>query len=177
MHQKYPRPLTVFSTLSFNPGQPEVQPGSPFGNMIAPYGSLTNGSPEVQIDERFKVDEGDVVLRKTSWSATMGDSLEQILKAQDIKTVIIVCDILTLYGQCYTDIRPQSGLTLSGVVMSTIYRLFDLDYHVYVIRDNVLDLPVDQTAAVSNVMLDLLLPKMGFRVISIDEALQALEHS
>lgn len=107
----------------------------------------------------------------------MGNSLEQILKAQDIKTVIIVCDILTLYGQGYTDIRPQSGLTLSGVVMSTIYRLFDLDYHVYVIRDNVLDLPVDQTAAVSNVMLDLLLPKMGFRVISIDKALQALEHS
>lgn len=56
VHQKYPRPLTVFSTLSFNPGQPEVQPGSPFGNMIAPYGSLTNGSPKVQIDERFKVD-------------------------------------------------------------------------------------------------------------------------
>ena len=71
----------------------------------------------------------------------------------------------------------QSGLTLSGVMMSTIYRLFDLDYHVYVIRDNVLDLPVDQTAAVSNVMLDLLLPRMGFRIISIDEALQALEHS
>ena len=71
----------------------------------------------------------------------------------------------------------QSGLTLSGVMMSTIYRLFDLDYNVYVIRDNVLDLPVDQTAAVSNVMLDLLLPRMGFRIISIHEALQALEHS
>ena len=34
------------------------------------------------------------------------------------------------------------------LIMYTIYRLFDLDYHVYVIRDNVLDLPVDQTAAV-----------------------------
>lgn len=35
------------------------------------------------------------------------------------------------------------------------------------VRDDVLDLP----AAVSNVMLDLLLPKIGFRVISIDVSL------
>lgn len=53
------------------------------------------------------------------------------------------------------------------LIMYTIYRLFDLDYHVYVVRDDVLDLP----AAVSNVMLDLLLPKIGFRVISIDVSL------
>ena len=109
VHQKSPRPLTVFSTLSFSPGQPEVQPGSPFGNMIAPYGSLTNGSPEVQIDVHFKVNDRDVTLQKTRWSATMGNSLEQILKAQGIKTVIIVCDVLTLYGQCFmsTDISPD----------------------------------------------------------------------
>ena len=43
--------------------------------------------------------------------------------------------------------------------MYTIYRLFDLDYHVYVVRDNVLGLPVDQTAAVSNVMLDCFYPR------------------
>jgi nicotinamidase-related amidase len=61
--------------------------------------------------------------------------------------------------------------------MATIYRLFDLDYNVYVIRDNVLELPIDQNAAVSHVMLDILLPKMDFKVISIDQALQALDHS
>jgi len=71
----------------------------------------------------------------------------------------------------------QSGLTLSGVVMSTIYRLFDLDYNIYVIRDNVLELPVDQTPAFSEVMLEMLLPKMNIKVVSIEEALGALEHS
>ncbi|BCR87195.1 cysteine hydrolase [Aspergillus chevalieri] len=159
VHQKSPRPLTVFSTLSFNPGQPEVQPNSPFANLIVPYGEFRNGSPEVQIDGHFKVDEEDVVLQKTRWSATMGNALEQILKARNIKTVII------------------SGLTLSGVVMSTIYRLFDLDYNIYVIRDNVLELPVDQTPAFSEVMLEMLLPKMNIKVVSIEEALGALEHS
>ena len=91
VHQKSPRPLTVFTALSFNPSQPEVQPGSPFAKMIALYGDLTSGSPEVQIDGRFRVDERDVVVRKTRWAATMGNALEQILKAQGIKTLIIVC--------------------------------------------------------------------------------------
>lgn len=71
----------------------------------------------------------------------------------------------------------QSGLSLSGVVMSTIYRLFDLDYMIYVIRDNVLELPVNQTAEFTYVMLDMLLPKMGLKVISLGEALQALGNS
>ena len=97
VHQKSPHPLTVFSTLSFNPGQPEVQPNSPFANLIVPYGEFRNDSPEVQIDGHFKIDKEDVVLQKTRWSATMGNSLEQILRAQNIKTVIIVCDSLSLF--------------------------------------------------------------------------------
>lgn len=71
----------------------------------------------------------------------------------------------------------QSGLSLSGVVMSIVYRLFDLDYMIYVIRDNVLELPVNQTAEFTYVMLDMLLPKMGLKVISLGEALQALGNS
>jgi hypothetical protein len=94
VHQKSPRPLTVFSTLSFSPGQPEVQPDSPFANLISSYGEFANGSPEVQIDGHFKVDEKDLILHKTRWSATMGNALEQILMAQNIKTVVIVRDIL-----------------------------------------------------------------------------------
>ncbi|OJJ99157.1 hypothetical protein ASPACDRAFT_60963 [Aspergillus aculeatus ATCC 16872] len=159
IHQKSPRPLTVFSTLSFQRGQPEVKPNTPFANLIASYGEFATGSPEVQIAECFKLDEQDIILQKTRWSATMGNSLEQILQARNIKTVII------------------SGLSLSGVVMATVYRLFDLDYDVYVIRDNVLELPVDQTAAFSSITLDMLLPKMGLKVISLVEALQALERS
>ncbi|PWY91607.1 cysteine hydrolase family protein [Aspergillus sclerotioniger CBS 115572] len=159
VHEKSPHPLTIFSTLAFSAGKPEVQSTSPFGRLIAPYGEFASGSADVRIHESFKVDKKDLVLEKTRWSATMGNSLEQILRARNIKTVII------------------SGLSLSGVVMATIYRLFDLDFDVYVIGDNVLELPVDQTAAFSSVMLGMLLPKMGFKVISLDEALQMLERS
>lgn len=58
--------------------------------------------------------------------------------------------------------------------MATIYRLFDLDYNVYVIADNVLDLPVEHDEDISRVMLETLLPKMNLKVISLDEAILAL---
>ncbi|KAJ5092546.1 cysteine hydrolase family protein [Penicillium alfredii] len=158
VHSKSKRPLTIFTTLAFNRGQLELEANKPFARLIAPFGSFEDGSPGVKIDSRFMVDEKDVVLRKTRWSATTGNNLEQILKAQGIDTVVI------------------SGLSLSGVVMATIYRLFDLDFNIYVIRDNVVELPVDQDEAFSKVMLEALIPKMNLRVISLDEAIQALGH-
>ncbi|KAJ5223822.1 hypothetical protein N7468_008364 [Penicillium chermesinum] len=152
-----PRPLTIFSTLALSIGQPELEAHKPFSDLIAPLGTFEMGSPEVQIDSRFAVDKKDVIVCKTRWSATMGNSLEQILRANKIDTVII------------------SGLSLSGVVMSTVYRLFDLDFRVFVITDNVIELPVGQTAGFSKVICEMLLPKMNLKAISLDEALWALE--
>lgn len=96
VHRKTPRPLTIFTSLSFARGQPEIERNKPFANLIAPFGTFEAGSPEVQIDSRFKVDGKDVVLPKTRWAATTGNALEQILKAQCIETVIIVSD------ECHT---------------------------------------------------------------------------
>jgi hypothetical protein len=59
--------------------------------------------------------------------------------------------------------------------MSTVYRLFDLDYNIFVISDGVLELPVDQTEDFSRVMLDMLLPKMNVKCISLEEALKMLK--
>ncbi|KAF5857348.1 hypothetical protein ETB97_005927 [Aspergillus alliaceus] len=50
VHQKPPRLLTIFSTLSFASDQPQVQDNTPFARLIAPFGTFENGSPEVQID-------------------------------------------------------------------------------------------------------------------------------
>jgi nicotinamidase-related amidase len=57
--------------------------------------------------------------------------------------------------------------------MSTVYRLFDLDYNIYVISDNVLELPPER----SKTLLDVVLTKMNLRSIPIDDALQALDRS
>ena len=62
-----------------------------------------------------KPEAGDVVLQKTGYSAGTSNSLEQILLAQSIDTVVL------------------SGIRTGGAVASTAYRLFDLGYTVYAI--------------------------------------------
>jgi nicotinamidase-related amidase len=94
IHRKTNRPLTIFTTLAFSRGQPEVEINKPFSRLIASFGSFEDGSPNTNIDPRFVVDNNDILLRKTRWSVTTGSNLEQILKAQGIDTVIIVGDKL-----------------------------------------------------------------------------------
>lgn len=93
VHQKEMRPLTLFSTLALKFGQPELEANTPFSDLIAPFGTFEEGSPEVQIDPQFLVDEKDVIIHKTRWSATTGNSLEQILKANKIDTVVVVSNM------------------------------------------------------------------------------------
>ncbi|KAJ5581188.1 hypothetical protein N7450_007489 [Penicillium hetheringtonii] len=81
IHQKESRPLTVFTTLAFSPGQPEVEREKPFAKLIAPFEEFKAGTPETQIDSHFALCEQDVILKKNRWCATTGDSLEKILKA------------------------------------------------------------------------------------------------
>jgi len=91
VHQKDPRPLTIFTSLLFsNSSQPELAKGSPFTRLLQGYGTFETGSSGVQIDSNFMVDEKDIILQKTRWYAGAGNSLEQILRAQNINTVIIV---------------------------------------------------------------------------------------
>lgn len=61
--------------------------------------------------------------------------------------------------------------------MSTVYRLFDLDYNIYVVSDNVLELPSEQNLDYSRLVLGTLLPKMNLKAISLDEAMRKLEES
>lgn len=58
--------------------------------------------------------------------------------------------------------------------MATVYRLFDLDYNIYVIQDNVLDLPVDINEAFSKVSFGTLLSKMDLKAISFGEAISTI---
>ncbi|KAF4835465.1 hypothetical protein CGCSCA4_v012590 [Colletotrichum siamense] len=158
VHQHHPRPLTIFTTLCFsNSSQPELARPSPFANLIDELGDFVKGSPEVQIDKSLKLDEKDIVLHKTRWYAGAGNALEQILKAQGINTIVI------------------SGITLSGVVMSTVYRLFDLDYNIYVVSDNVMEFPGEGSAELRECLLTTQLKNMNVGIITLDEALKMLE--
>jgi len=111
VHSLDSRPLNIFTRIYFsNDRKPEVKPGSPFSELVE--GITTEDDNSTQIYPDFNVDQGsgDLVLRKTRYYAGDGNALEEILRSQKIKTVVL------------------SGVRTSGVILSTVYRLFDLDY-------------------------------------------------
>jgi len=111
VHDQEPRPLSIFTRIYFsNDMKPEVKSGSGFAELVE--GITTEDDNSTQIYPDFNVDQGagDIVLRKTRYYAGDGNALEEILRAQKIKTVVL------------------SGIRTSGVILSTVYRLFDLDY-------------------------------------------------
>lgn len=113
VHAQSPPPLSIFTRIYFsNSHKPEVGPQAPFAQVGGTLG--TAASPLTKLYPAFTVDKeaGDVVLQKTRYYAGAGNALEQILSTQKIDTVIL------------------SGIRTSGVILSTAYRLFDLDYNV-----------------------------------------------
>lgn len=117
VHAQNPAPLSIFTRIYFtNSHKPEIGPGVPFAAVGGTAG--TANDTETMLYPAFHVDEaaGDAVLQKTRYYAGAGNGLEEILRAQKIDTVVL------------------SGIRTSGVILNTAYRLYDLDYNVYVDR-------------------------------------------
>jgi len=91
VHSQNPKPLIIFTRIYFTTAQkPEIGPETPFGIVVAPFGNVTETSPVTQIYSAFDVLDTDVVLQKTRYYAGAGNGLEEILRAQEIDTVILV---------------------------------------------------------------------------------------
>lgn len=159
VHQQKPAPLSIFTRIYFStPKRPEIGPHTPFGAVAAQLGNVTSSSPITEIWPAFKHGNvNDVVLQKTRYYAGAGNGLEEILSSQEIDTVIL------------------SGIRTSGVILSTAYRLFDLNYKVYVIADNVIETPPDDGIAAA--ILTGIIPKLPADVITLDQAIAALGRS
>lgn len=74
-----------------------------------------------QIDERITPRDGDIVVRKTRFSGIFASDLDRRLRERGIDTLVL------------------SGLSTSGVVLSTLTDAADRDYRVYVLSDGVAD--------------------------------------
>ncbi|KAK5165546.1 uncharacterized protein LTR77_009075 [Saxophila tyrrhenica] len=159
VHSQNPPPLSIFTRIYFsNSHKPEVGPDAPFAAVGGALG--TAAQPETELYPAFNVHKkaGDVVLQKTRYYAGAGNALEQILSTQHIDTVVL------------------SGIRTSGVILSTAYRLFDLDYKVYVIANNTIESPPN-TPDINRNILEGILPKLPVDVITIEQAMAALERS
>ncbi|PSK35894.1 hypothetical protein B9Z65_5709 [Elsinoe australis] len=157
VHALNPPPLSIFTRIFFStPQKPEIGPKAPFAQVGGALG--TSDDPLTQIYPAFTVEENDAVLAKIRYYAGAGNALEEILSSQGIDTVVL------------------SGIRTSGVIISTAYRLFDLDYKVYVIANNTIESPPD-TPDINNNILSGILPKLPVDVITIEQALAALNQS
>ena len=111
VHKIDPRPLSIFTRIYFSSDlKPELKANSGFADLVEGITTEDDNSTAIYPDFNVKQDMGDIILGKTRYYAGDGNALEEILRAQKIKTVVI------------------SGVRTSGVVLSTVYRLFDLDY-------------------------------------------------
>jgi hypothetical protein len=90
--------------------------------------------------------------------AGSGNALEEILRAQKIDTVIL------------------SGLGTSGVVLDTVYHLYDLDY---VIANNTIETPIVANNPIQAAILgsEGIVGGLGSKDIAIEEALEGLKNS
>lgn len=154
--------LSIFTRIYFsNALRPEIGPSTPFAQTIASLpGNQTASDPATEIYPSFSVNSTtDVVLQKTRYYAGFGNQLENILRSQQIDTVII------------------SGIRTSGVVLNTAYELFNLNYKVYVIIENSIETAPDAGSAIDKAIKEGVIPKLPADVITLEQAMAALKRS
>ncbi len=108
--------------VAFRANYPELSANNTFFSAIAKSGDLFNqDGPSTQIHSSIKPQEGEVIITKRRVSAFAGSDLDVLLRAKDIKRLIL------------------SGVSTSGVVLSTIRAASDLDFSLVVLKDACLD--------------------------------------
>jgi nicotinamidase-related amidase len=107
----------IFVRLGFQHNMPELNPAN------KQFMSLMSGLSNVdldafmQLDESLGVRETDIIVNKKRYSAFSGSDLYMILRAQDISSLVL------------------TGVSTSGIVLSTLREAFDKDYQLTVLSD------------------------------------------
>jgi len=136
----------IFVTLEFRNGHPEVDPQNRMAGGLAQAGAFKSGSAEATIYQALAPEDHDIVVRKVRVSAFSGSDLEVVLRAQDIDTLVL------------------TGISTSGVVLSTVREAADKDFRIVVLADGCFD-PDPQVQAV---LTEKVFPRQA-DVLTVDE--------
>ncbi|KIW25717.1 uncharacterized protein PV07_08872 [Cladophialophora immunda] len=107
----------IYVRVAFRPGCPEASLRNASFARIKAHGGFTESDASTQIHAAVAPREGDIVVTKRRVSALYGTDLDLILRSLGIETLVI------------------SGLSTSGVVMSTVRQGADMDYKLVVLED------------------------------------------
>jgi nicotinamidase-related amidase len=124
-----------FVTLGFRNGHPEVNSRNRMFAGIAQAGAFKRGSPDAAIHRALVPAEEDQVVVKVRVSAFAGSDLEVLLRAGDIDTLVL------------------TGISTSGVVLSTAREAADKDFRLVVLSDGCFDPDPDVHTALTEKVL------------------------
>ncbi|WP_342047517.1 cysteine hydrolase family protein [Bacillus sp. OTU530] len=112
----------IFVRVGFSEGYPEISPKNKMFSAISnKYGAMTVHDKATQIHEFIQPEGNEPVITKYRVSAFCGSNLEVILRAQQIETLVL------------------SGISTSGVVLSTLREAADRDFEIKVLEDACFD--------------------------------------
>ncbi|MGN7169868.1 cysteine hydrolase family protein [Paenibacillus cellulositrophicus] len=111
----------IFVRVAFREGYPEISPMNRMFARAAQYGGMTVNDETTQIHPELAPQPGEPIVTKKRISAFTGSDLEMILRAKGISKLIL------------------SGISTSGVVLSTLTEAADKDYQLTVLSDACFD--------------------------------------
>jgi nicotinamidase-related amidase len=145
--------LVIFVRVGFSEGYPEVNPRNKvFSAIAAQFGGMTVVDPATQIHKSVQPQPNEPVVTKYRFSAFAGNNLEVILRSQQIDTLIL------------------TGISTSGVVLSTLREAADKDFALTVLSDACLDADPE----VHRVLIEKLFPRQA-KVLTVDAWIDTLD--
>ena len=111
----------IYVVVGFRSDYAEVSPNNRGFSAIAHSGAYSDGDANRAVHPDIAPQTGDIVVTKKRVSAFAGSDLEMVLRAQQIDHLIL------------------SGISTSGVVLSTMRQAADLDFRLTVLADGCAD--------------------------------------
>jgi nicotinamidase-related amidase len=132
----------IYVVVGFRKGFPEIglhTPNKSFGALRKGNSPYAAGLEEPTVDPAIELQPGDIVVTKRRISAFTGSDLETILRSHQIEHLVL------------------SGISTSGVVLSTVREAADKDYRLSVLSDAC----ADPDPEVHNVLLNKVFPRQA----------------
>jgi len=141
----------IYVVVGFRNDYAEVSPNNRGFSAIAGTGAYSDGDANRIVHPDIAPQPGDIIVTKKRVSAFAGSDLDMVLRAQQIDHLVI------------------SGISTSGVVLSTMRQAADLDFRLTVLSDGC----ADGDAEVHRVLIDKVFARQS-DVVTIDQWIDSL---
>lgn len=143
----------IYVKIGFRAGYPEMSRKNPLFARIEKSGGFLEGSSS-EVHAAVEPQPGDIVITKRRVSAFASTDLDAILRVNGIDRLVL------------------SGISTSGVILSTVRAAADLDFELTVLSDGCADHDTES----HGVLMDRIFPRQG-EVVTIDEWIARLPAS